>query len=87
MDIIGRNGNDGEHYGEIVDELEDDDQYVTPGYMDSKESIALALLEKKRAAEDKLLNTNSTSGWRKNKIRNQRLKDGEDKDNDLTIKY
>ena len=90
MDVIGQNGNTGEHYEEIIiddSELEEDDKYFTPGYMESKESIALTLLEKKRAAEDKLLNTNSTSGWRKNKIRNQRLKDEGDKDNDLTIKY
>ena len=62
-------------------DLGDDDQYFPQGYMESEESIALELLEKKREAEDKLLNTPSTSGWRKNKIRNQRLKDDIRRDN------
>jgi hypothetical protein len=37
-----------------------------------------------RKAEDKLLNTNSTSAWRKNKILKEREKRGDD---DLTIRY
>jgi hypothetical protein len=68
-------------------DLGDDDQYFPPGYMESEESIALKLLEKKREVEDRLLNTPSTSGWRKNKIRNQRLKDDDGKNDDLIIKY
>jgi|TARA_B110000483_G_scaffold83382_1_gene103492 hypothetical protein len=43
--------------------------------------------EEQKVREDKLLDTSSTSGWRKNKILNERAKENPEEDNDLTIKY
>jgi len=43
--------------------------------------------EEQKVREDKLLDTSSTSGWRKNKILNERAKENPEGDNDLTIKY
>ena len=67
MNIIGQNGNDGEHYEEIINsELEDE---LPP--LSTKE-IKANELKTQIEKEDKLLNNPSTSSWRQNKIKNER---------------
>ncbi|MDA8959185.1 hypothetical protein N9F64_00135 [bacterium] len=63
-----------------------------PGEEDEKEGgfpkgYASESSEEQKVREDKLLDTSSTSGWRKNKILNERAKENPEGDNDLTIKY
>ena len=63
-----------------------------PGEEDEKEGgfpkgYASESSEEQKIREDKLLDTSSTSGWRKNKILNERAKENPEGDNDLTIKY
>jgi len=63
-----------------------------PGEEDEKEGgfpkgYASESFEEQKVREDKLLDTSSTSGWRKNKILNERAKENPEGDNDLTIKY
>ena len=67
MNIIGQNGNDGEHYEEIINsELGDE---LPP--LSTKE-IKANELKTQIEKEDKLLNNPSTSSWRQNKIKNER---------------
>ena len=63
-----------------------------PGEEDEKEGgfpkgYASESSEEQKVREDKLLDTSSTSGWRKNKILNERAKENPEGNNDLTIKY
>ena len=63
-----------------------------PGEEDEKEGgfpkgYASESSKEQKVREDKLLDTSSTSGWRKNKILNERAKENPEGDNDLTIKY
>tara|TARA_R110000796_G_scaffold38418_1_gene96675 strand:+ start:543 stop:1685 length:1143 start_codon:yes stop_codon:yes gene_type:complete len=71
----------GEEDEEEIEYVEEEiNSYFSKGYTsDSPEDI--------KQKEDKLLNTSSTSGWRKNKILNERAKENPEGDNDLTIKY
>jgi hypothetical protein len=69
MDIIGQNGNDGFPEGYVREETEEEKLQ-----RENKE---------KTETEDKLLNTSSVSGWRKNKIIKERI----EKDDDLTKIY
>jgi hypothetical protein len=67
MNIIGQNGNDGEHYEEIINsELEDELPPLSTKEIEANE------LKTQIEKEDKLLNNPSTSSWRQNKIKNER---------------
>ena len=67
MNIIGQNGNDGEHYEEIINsELEDELPPLSAKEIEANE------LKTQIEKEDKLLNNPSTSSWRQNKIKNER---------------
>ena len=67
MNIIGQNGNDGEHYEEIINsELEDELPPLSIKEIEAHE------LKTQIEKEDKLLNNPSTSSWRQNKIKNER---------------
>jgi hypothetical protein len=67
MDIIGQNGNDGEHYEEILDDKSEEELPIK-----TAEEVAANELKLKIEKEDKLLNSSSTSSWRQNKIKNER---------------
>ena len=71
----------GEEDEEEIEYVEEEiNSYFSKGYTsDSPEDI--------KQKEDKLLNTSSTSTWRKNKILNRREKENPEEDSDLTIKY
>tara|TARA_R110000803_G_scaffold35915_5_gene77419 strand:+ start:994 stop:2172 length:1179 start_codon:yes stop_codon:yes gene_type:complete len=86
MNIIGRNGNDGKHYFENLDTSDVEDQPISsPDETPSEDSIKEEELRKKIEIEDKLLNTSSTSGWRKKLILKEREK--RKGDDDLIKKY
>ena len=81
MDIIGQNGNDGEHYESADEDLnKDDEDELSPGYASSK----------LKNLKDKLKNTSKANkrgpdGWINIKKEINKIKDKGD--DDLVIKY